>query len=251
MSDPVHIVEPPRARPAVVSAAVWLLYLVAALEVVSVAVQLSQAGTVADVYEDAYRGTESEGLMGTSMVVGTVLVAVVFGLLAIGFVVLGLLNGRGKNAARIVTWVLAGVGLCCGLLGSAGNALTSSFNTGGGNGDQPDPAEVQRRLEAALPSWYQPLTISLGVPVLLALAAVIVLLALPPANEFFRKPAPVWQPPYPTAGGGYVQPGAYYPAPGTPPPPPGAVPPPGTQPPGTQPPQSPPGTQPPSEPPRW
>ena len=39
--------------------------------------------------------------------------AVVQLLFAAGFVVLGLLNSRGRNASRITTWVIGGLGVCC------------------------------------------------------------------------------------------------------------------------------------------
>ncbi len=218
MSDPVHIVEPPRTRPGVVSAAVSLLYLLAALEIISLVVQLSQIGTISDVYADAYRGTTvegSEGLFTAGSVVGAGLGAV----FAIGYLLLAVFDGRGKNGARITTWVIAGLAACCGVFGLLGNAASSALtaNVDSSDASLPDPQDIQRQLEAALPSWYQPATLTLGVITLLAVIAVIILLALPPSNEFFRKPQPVWQPPYPGTPGGYVQPGAYYPAPPAPP----------------------------------
>lgn len=226
MSVPVHAVEPPRQRPTVVTLAVWLLYLVAALQIVSLFVGLSEIGTIGDVYEDAYRGTEVEDVMRVTIVVATLGMSVLGALLAIAYVVLGLFTSRGKNPARITTWVLAGFWACCSAYGLIGNAASSTLDVSvSDSGDLPDPAVVQEQLEAALPSWYQPVSLALGVITLLALVAVIILLALPPANDFFRKPQPVWQPPsYPP--GGYPPPGTYYPPPGTQPPPPGMQPPP-------------------------
>jgi hypothetical protein len=230
VSSPAQVGEQPRTRPTVVTVAVWLLFLVAALQLISVVIELSQAGTIADATEAAYRGTGDEDTMRTGAIVGAVAGAAVSAVLAIAYLVLAIFNNRGKNPARITTWVLAGLGVCCGTIGVVVGAASGTFNVGGGDNNGPDPADVRRQVNDALPSWYSPLTIALGVIVLLALLAVIILLALPPANEFFRKPQPVWQPPaYPQAGG-YPQPGGY-PAPGTFYPPPAAPPAPGIPPP--------------------
>jgi hypothetical protein len=108
----------------------------------------------------------------------------------------------------------------------------------GNNANGPDPAEVQRRLEAGLPGWYNPITTTLSVISLLALLGALILLALPASNPFFRKRTAAEEPPMP--GGAYGQPSypSYpdYPTypPGEPPlpPPPGTPPPPGPPPPG-------------------
>jgi hypothetical protein len=188
-----------RVRPATVTAATWLLLLVAAISVVTFILTLATAGTVADVYRDAYAGTDLEGTEGvaTASTIGAGAVSLLF---AIGFVVLALLDHRGNNPARIITWVLGGVALCCsgGGLALSGLAGGMQADTGGG----PDPAEVQRMLEDALPGWYGPLSLILSIASVLALAVALILLALPPSNEFFRKPEPPFEPPpgYPAVG---------------------------------------------------
>ncbi|MEU0155471.1 hypothetical protein [Micromonospora fulviviridis] len=204
---------PPRARPGVVTVSSWLLILVAVIQVLNLIVTLSTLGTVRDVLKDAYAGTSAEqaGDIAYAFSLGA---AVLTLLLAVGLVVLALLNNRGKNASRITTWVLGGVLLCCtggGLL----NGVSGGFTGGGStNGDMPSGQEIQRRLEDALPSWYGPVTLLLGLVSLLALLAALILLALPKANEFFRKPKAAWEPPVP--GAAYpAQPG-YPQAPGYP-----------------------------------
>lgn len=83
-----------------------------------------------------------------------VAVAVVFGLIfAVLYILLAIQVRKGKNWARIVTWVLAGLGVLSGLLGL--------FGTGTG-------------LEKAI-----------AVLLLLVDAAIIVLLTRKPANEYF------------------------------------------------------------------
>ncbi|GAA4677089.1 hypothetical protein [Phytohabitans rumicis] len=241
MADPTNPAAP--ARPGSVSISSYLLYLYAALGLIGVVVQLSVLGTTSDVYREAYEGTTAEG--GEVFVtVTTVIVAVVGLLFAVAFVVLAVLNNRAKNASRIVTWVLGGISLCCSGVGLASTAFTNSMDFGSTDSDVPSPSEIQSRLEDALPSWYMPTSITLTVLALLALLAALILLALPPSNEFFRKPAPAWEPPVP--GSAYPA----YPPPATPPtasPAPGAppatgsTPPPPAEPPNEQPgPQSPP-----------
>ncbi|WFE25815.1 hypothetical protein O7623_20915 [Solwaraspora sp. WMMD791] len=255
MSDPNPAAPPVKARPSTVTISSYLLFLTAALQVVGLIVALSVTGTMQQVYEDAYADFEGMEAIGTITTVTTIAGAI-FGLLvAAGLVVLALLNNRGKNPSRIVTWVLGGIFLCCsggGLaLGAAGSALPTG--TTGTDPNMPDPAQVQRDLEAALPGWYDPVNLLLGVVTVLALLAALILLALPPSNEFFRKPAVAWEPPVP--GGGYgvpPMPGGAYPsyppAPGTPPGPPPAT---GGTPPAAgdtpdNPSGNPPGSQPPS-----
>jgi hypothetical protein len=220
----------PRVRPGTVTAAIGLLYLVAVAQVAGLVLALSYAGTVRDVYTKAYQGTDAEDAIKlvTTLASG---VSIVLGLLfAAAFVILAILNGKGKNPARITTWVIGGIALCCIGFGLATSAAGNSFTMRGNNTNLPDPAEVRRQLNAALPSWYNGLSVTLSLIGLLALLAALILLALPPSNEFFRKPQPQWQPPagyppvgYPQPGSptpGYPQPGdsqSDNPPPGTPP----------------------------------
>lgn len=233
MADPTNPGAPP--RPGTVTISSYLLYLYAALGVIGAIIGLSVMGTITDVYREAYEGTSAEGteafVTGTTIVVGVISV-----LFAAAFVVLAIFNNRGKNPSRIVTWVLGGISLCCSGTSLASSALTGSMNFDTGQNDVPDASEIQRRLEDALPGWYTPVSITLAVISLLALLAALILLALPPSNEFFRKPAPAWEPPLP--GAAYpayppVQQGTAAPAPGVPPAP-GAPPAPGQAPPPAQ-----------------
>ncbi|MDG4762910.1 hypothetical protein O7632_02090 [Solwaraspora sp. WMMD406] len=220
MSDPNPAAPGVRARPSTVTISSYLLYLIAALQIVSLIMALAVMGPMREAYDDALDGTDMEG---TGAIVTIILiVTAIFGLVvAAGLVVLAVLNNRGKNPARIVTWVLGGIYLCCsggGLaLGAAGNALPTTTTT---SPDGPDLEQVERDVQAALPGWYEPLNNLISVVALLALLAALILLALPPSNEFFRKPAVAWEPPVPGSGyPGYPPvPGGSYPAaPGTPP----------------------------------
>jgi hypothetical protein len=217
VSDPSNPAAPAaQVRPRSVTISSYLLFLVAGLLVIVAIISLSTLGTVADVYRDAYQGTEAKGL--ESIVVGAGAAGTIVQLLlAAGFVILGLLNNRGRNVSRIVTWVVGGIGVCCTGLGLAGTGLANQMNAQPTTGNLPDPGEVQRRLEDALPSWYQPVSTTLTVLALLALLGALILLALPASNEFFRKPQPAWEPPVPGYPGP-TYPGSTYPGyPATPP----------------------------------
>lgn len=191
---------PARIRPATVTAATWLLLLVAAIYIITAILAFTQASTYMDVYREAYQGTELEDsgeFTGMATAVGGAVFNLLFG---IAFVVLALLNHRGKNPARIVTWVVGGISLCCAGLGLALSGAMDSMQFDGQGG--PDPAEVQRMVEEAVPDWYFPLTLGALVVSILALLAVLILLALPPSNAFFRKQPPPFEPPppYPAQG---------------------------------------------------
>ncbi|TWJ24784.1 hypothetical protein [Micromonospora endolithica] len=196
MVDPHHN-APARVRPREVTISSYLLMFYAALALLGLIVALTTIGTVQDVYSDAYAGSDMEGTEGVIAVVG-IGAGVVSLLFAIGLVVLALLNMRGKNGARITTWVVGGIALCCTGFGLLGSSLGNSMG-GQTSGDVPSQEEIQRRVEDALPSWYGPVNTLLGVLSVLALLAALILLALPKANEFFRKQQQGWEPPVPGA----------------------------------------------------
>lgn len=178
--------QPP--RPTVVTVSTWMLWLIAALSALSAIATLANLGTISEVYEEMYEGTTAEGQTAIFDVVGVVISL----LFAAAFVVLGIFNNRGKNASRITTWVIGGISLCCSGISLVLLGAVSSMEVEGG----PDPAEVQERLSEQLPGWYEALNLLTSVVSILALIVALVLLALPAANEFFRKPPEeVFEPP--------------------------------------------------------
>ncbi|WP_025618265.1 hypothetical protein [Salinispora cortesiana] len=208
--------QPVRARPGIVTISSYLIFFYAVLALIDMVIGLTTVGTFQDVLRDAYAGTEAEGAEAVVvfMVVAMSLVSLLF---AAGLVVLALLNNRGMNTARIITWVVGGIALCC----TSGSLALSTAGTVGGEAtdDGISQEEINRRLEESLPSWHEPvlkLTATLGV---ISLLVALILLALPKANEFFRKPQQQWEPPvpgtaYPMTPGGPVYPttpGASYP----------------------------------------
>ncbi|MER5700627.1 hypothetical protein ABT023_01520 [Micromonospora sp. NPDC002296] len=224
MVDP-HSPPPARTRPAVVTVSSYLLILVAVIQVIQLILTLTTIGTTRDVLHDAYSGTDANGadtLADFTVAVG-IGGAILVLLIGIGLVVLAMLNNRGRNGARITTWVVGGIMVCC-----TGSSLISGLaggfaGTGQTSGDAPSPEEIQRRLEQELPSWLTPVSTLLAVVALLALLTALILLALPAANEFFRKPQQGWEPPIPGAAypaypqnPGYPQAPAYPQTPGYP-----------------------------------
>ncbi len=200
--------------PTTVKVSTYLLWVTAAVSLITAIIEISLVGRTTEAYRDVYAGTAAEGTEG-AIVAGSIVAVVISVLFAAGLAVLAIFNNRGRNGARITTWVIGGISLCCGGFGLAGTALTSSINlddTAGG----PSTAEIQRRLDEVLPSWYGPATVTLGVISLLAILGAIILLALPASNAYFRKPAAGWDPslPYPYPGGQPPYPGAQSPYPG-------------------------------------
>ncbi|MGK5680022.1 hypothetical protein [Actinoplanes sp. URMC 104] len=200
--------------------ATYLLYLVAAIQVINALITFAIAGDLTDAARDAYAGTDAEG---AESFVSVVFIggAVINLLLGAGFAVLGFFDSRGKNPARIVTWVIGGISLCCFGASLGSTALVGAVDTGGTTTGGPTEAEVQRRLDDAMPGWFSSTTTTLSVLALLAILGTIILLALPAANEFFRKrTSAAWDPstPYPPYPGGYGPPsgGPGYGAPGAP-----------------------------------
>lgn len=228
MSYTVPDQPPTRQRPTAVTVSSALLFLVAAIYALGFIILISQLGAVSDAYAESYAGTDFEGTetVGSITFVGAGALTL---LLAGGLAVLAIFNNRGKNPSRIVTWVVAGVLLCCLGVGLAAQGLMSGIEVDSGNG--PTQSEVEAAITDALPSWYGTWEALSTVVSVLALIGAVILLLLPASNEFFRKPPEVFEPPpqYPTT------PPPPPPGGGSPPPPPpggGANPPPPPPPPG-------------------
>ncbi|WP_431975494.1 hypothetical protein [Micromonospora haikouensis] len=212
---------PSRARPGIVTISSYLLMLFALLQLLNLVTTIAVAGKLRQGFEDAFAGTASgaEGL-GTFVVGFAIGSAVLMLVLALVLVVLAIFNNRGSNGSRITTWVLGGILLCC-VGGSMINGAAGSMGGPSAGGDAPSAEEIERSLTGALPSWYTPVSLVLGVAGLLAVLAALILLALPKANEFFRKPKQGWEPPVPGAAypaypqqPGYPQTPGYPAAPG-------------------------------------
>ena len=210
MSFAVSQPPPAKPRPGVVNVASILLYLTAALLVCQVVLSFLSISDVSKAVSD-FEATHPE-LQGAGNQIGTIIGSVVQLLLAAGFATLGILVGKGKQPARIVTWVLSGLGVLCVGCGTLFAAALPSMMSG-----NQDLAELTTAINDAIPAWQRVASTVSGIATLLILITVIILLALPAANDFFRKEQEVWVPPTDWSPGGYPQ----VPPPATPPYPPG------------------------------
>ncbi|WP_026922844.1 hypothetical protein [Glycomyces arizonensis] len=206
---PQHPMPPqgPKQRPMSVTIAVWTMYLTALALIATAIGSFSVQGTVKDAVEDqvasdpafADAGVTSDDIA-TLVSVIFVAVAAVYIVFAIFYIVLGLLDNAGKRPARILSWILAGIALACCGLGGVINQVGGSTATYTVNGEEYND-ELTKAIEDATPTWVTALEwISLLLFIVGSLA-VIILLAVPASNEFFRKDEPeqqfyMEQPPY-------------------------------------------------------
>ncbi|MBX7269880.1 hypothetical protein KIF24_30230 [Micromonospora sp. Llam7] len=195
--------QAPARRPAVVLLAVAVLAVLALGAFGYAVAGLSAVGGTVARFRAAAATSSSAAdvdavvaLLRASVVLSAVL-SVLAGLLLAGLA-LGLAARR--PAARVATWVVAGLGMCCGCGGIA--ALVVQRATPLDLGDDRATAELLALVPDAYPSWWIPLSATLSVGQVLGYLVVAVLLAMPGANAWFRRrPAsPPYQPPAPPAG---------------------------------------------------
>lgn len=175
--------------PGVVNIAVYLQWLMVLLSLVGVILSAMYAGDLTDATVKAYedQGAAKNIIDGAKMTGTFIMVFAVVGLVvSLVYALLGFLNRKGKNGARIATWVLSGILLLCGAAGMGLQAM--SAGTGDQNGI--DMQKVQDAVTDAVPGIFGLWQTISGILGLLIYLAVIVLLALPAANDFFRKEPP-------------------------------------------------------------
>jgi uncharacterized protein YidB (DUF937 family) len=195
-SVPAPASEP---RPGTVSAAAGLLYILALLSLVSVALTIYSASMldadkVAEIYVKAGMDQSQAETVAGAAAIGAYIGALLPLLIGVLYLVLAIFVNKGKQWARITTWVVAGIAVCCNAFSLASNAASSALS-GMGNTSGIDQAEVTKDLEALMPGWLTTTSMVLTVLTLLASIVVIVLLLLPPSNPYFRKVEPQWTPP--------------------------------------------------------
>ncbi len=185
----------PRQRPASVTVAVGLMFGLVVLLLVSAVV--SFLGNTPEVQRAMDNFSSVSSGSSNSIQKYTPIISAIFGaLFAVVIVVLAVLNLRGNNGARITTWVLGGLGLlCCGL----GTILSPLLMSVAANNLQGDQKAAYQRLMDSYPGWYRPTSVAIGVLELLVMLGVVVFLALPASNAFFRKPVQEWVPPGPVS----------------------------------------------------
>lgn len=185
-----------KPRPAPVSFAAYAQFAVGGVAVVWAIVNILQTTAlssalprelaVADVPAD-----QADAMVSLTVVFSIIMVVAVL-LFAVTVSIMGIFNLKGKNGTRITTWVLAGLGLLCGVCGSVGGA--ANLATGGsvgtsGSGDGGLNGAMLRAAES-VPGWYNTVLLLLAILNVVLYLAIIILLAVPVSNDFFRKPKP-------------------------------------------------------------
>jgi hypothetical protein len=197
--------DTPGRRPGTVTATVALLYFAAALEVVNAVAAVASYGAFQEGYEKAYGGTSlsSQAAGATTQVIAQIVIAFVLGAI---FVTLAVLDGKGSRVGRILTFVFAGVALCC----DAGLLLAGPLGEKAYDANlEKDPSlptydQVQDTIASSLPGWYTPVTMTAAIVVLVAFLLAVVLLLLPASRGYFRKRTePEWEPPVPSSPMGF------------------------------------------------
>jgi hypothetical protein len=187
-----------KPRPGAVTFAVWLQLLLAAAMAVSAVLSLlygsdAQEALEAELAEQGLDATDlpegSVSFGGASDLVFPIIVIVIL-------VVLAVLNAAGNRVGRILTWVFQPLVLLCGgffVVGAlfAGPLMQWAFDNSG------DPAleslDASQLLEAAYgayPSWSAVVDWAAVLLTTLGSLLVIILLAVPAANAYFRKEEP-------------------------------------------------------------
>jgi hypothetical protein len=182
----------PTRRPAAVTVAAALLATMAAAGLVNAVVALLNLQAITDRFRTTADATDASGsaverlvaALRIGLAVGLIIALVVAVLLVI--LAVGIL--RGGVGARIGTWVVCALGVLCGVCGLAvlvGQRLVPM------NADATD-ADALRALTDAYPGWWLPLNGALSAGQTVGYLVVALLLAVPPANQFFRhrRPAP-------------------------------------------------------------
>jgi hypothetical protein len=157
--------EPRPPRPTTVTAAAAALVGEAVLLLIGALVSVVTADTIQQATDDYL---EAQNLTSGGNVTASRVFGIAFGLVfAAAFIGLALGVLRGSNVARIITWVVCGLALCCvGVSTISSILLISDY----------------------LPGGYLAYTYIFTALELIGFIAAIVLLALPASNVYFRKP---------------------------------------------------------------
>jgi hypothetical protein len=218
--------SPDAARPGSVRLAVILLRVIAVGYLLDAVFLLAGVGGFADDVTNRLAASDVDQSIIPNMRPFASGTAVVSGLVVLvaGIVLLIVSRGvsRGSQAARVITWVAAGLALSCnvcafgssGWPGFAGVGFVTARSVDA-NGTFHTFAE---RVPDGYPLAYRIFSTTVAVAAMVGLVLVIVLLARKPVHNYFRPapPMPRWLPMQPYPGMPYpppMPPGAGYPAP--------------------------------------
>ncbi|MCG5446655.1 hypothetical protein NIE79_005355 [Micromonospora sp. NIE79] len=182
-----HLVRPPRPR--VVALACLLLALAAVAQLAALPLRYWHQ----DFFHTAARSFEPMGgvafaAFGTTADLAADLLTAV---LAVGLLTLAAVNVVGVNGSRIASWASGPILACCGTVGAARSPRPLYTIYSDENLDR-----ITAMARDAMPNWLEPLLLTLGLGVPMAILVALVLLALPSANAFFQ-PRTLIDPPWP------------------------------------------------------
>lgn len=188
----------PRRRPAVVTVASVLMFLVALLTLISSIIALATMNRIIDGFREQAALTDASPADIDAFVnviqAATIVTALVLMIFALVLAGLAFGNLRGSNTTRVLTLVVCAFGVlcgCCGIFGAVGQTGATSFSTD--NTDTQTAEELGRALGDAYPDWWLPVNGGLSALQLLGYIVIAILLVLPASNAYFRKPAPASQ----------------------------------------------------------
>ncbi|WP_430499013.1 hypothetical protein ACQRWP_28035 [Micromonospora trifolii] len=178
-----------RPRPRVVALACLLLALAAVAQLAALPLRYWHQGF----FHTAARSFEPTGGVAFAAVGTTADLAadLLTAVLAVGLLTLAAVNVVGSNGARIASWASGPFLACCATAGAARSPRPLYSIYSDENMDR-----IIAMARDAMPNWLEPLLLTLGRGVPVAIIVALVLLALPSANAFFQ-PRPAVDPPWP------------------------------------------------------
>lgn len=192
---------PQPARPVCVTLAALIMFAIAALALISAVTSLAALSSLVDGFRERAAATDAAPTdidnIATAIRVLSIVIAILMLTVAVLLIVLALGNLRASNASRIFTWLVCVLGFlcgCCGIFGAFGQTRATTLGTP--DTDAATAEQLGRALSDSYPGWWLAVNGALSGLQMLGYIAVAVLLALPAANEYFRRPAsPQWHPP--------------------------------------------------------
>jgi hypothetical protein len=146
---------------------------------------------VSDAYRQAYENAHSTNptpdAVASAFRIASIASVVITIILAVGIAILAAFDLRGNRVTRIITFVFGGLGVLCLGCSLGGTGLSGRISSTGNSSGGVDTKALTDAVNAARPSWLEPVALTLELIGLLALILVIILLALPAASAFFRK----------------------------------------------------------------
>lgn len=178
----------PRPRPGVVTAAGILLYGAAGLIVAQVIVSASILNRELTATREAFQNLD-HGSSVISLTRATSIASLVINvIIAVAFAIFAYYNLRGRQGIRIATWVVGGLAVLCYGCGTVGASLGTKLSTG--TDQDPQIKAATQHVADSLPNWATTAGTVVDGLLFICLLLVIVLLAVPASNAYFRKPEP-------------------------------------------------------------